>query len=60
MKLRNVQCVLCERFNGDYNKPTCEAFPDGIPEEIWNGVISHNKTFREEKLLFKPLEEILV
>lgn len=43
------QCVRCRRYRGEL---TCEAFPDGIPEEILVGLHDHTKPFGDEELLF--------
>lgn len=37
-------CTLCSRFQ-DYTKKICEAFPDGIPPEIWIGNHKHTEPY---------------
>ena len=60
MKLRNFQCLWCERFHGREAIPTCDAFPKGIPSELWLGKVAHDKPIKWDKeLLFKPVEEII-
>ena len=39
------QCIECARFWDLIEKPKCEAFPDGIPEEIWGGDFDHREPF---------------
>jgi hypothetical protein len=36
-------CLRCKHFN--YNKPgmTCLAFPDGIPEDVIEGIVEHRE-----------------
>jgi hypothetical protein len=35
-------CATCARFNAnDKTKDTCEAFPEGIPAQIWEGQNDH-------------------
>ena len=33
---------------------TCDAFPDGIPVEIFAGGFDHREPFGDEELLFEP------
>lgn len=60
MNIRNFQCLWCKRFHGNENIPTCDAFPKGIPAELWLGKVEHNKPFKwTDELLFEPLEELV-
>jgi hypothetical protein len=37
--------------------PNCAAFPEGIPEEIWNGEFNHRKPHKEDQgLQYRPLK----
>lgn len=36
-------CIVCAHYNDDI---TCEAFPDGIPKEIFWQHIDHRKPFK--------------
>jgi len=36
-------CSLC-RHQGE-DRYTCEAFPDGIPDEIWFGQVDHKTPY---------------
>ena len=37
-------CLLC-RHKKRTVKPVCEAFPDGIPEPIWQGENDHTEPY---------------
>jgi hypothetical protein len=48
-------CAFCERFEElDDDGPKCEAFPAGIPEEIYFDGEDHRRKFADEDLLFLP------
>lgn len=34
-------CMLCKWLSRDTEEPSCKAFPDGIPDEIWIGQNDH-------------------
>lgn len=36
------QCFRCSNYTG---AKECEAFPDGIPQEIYSGLFDHSKEF---------------
>jgi len=58
--MRNFQCLWCERFHGNDDLPTCDAFPKAIPTDLWLGKVNHDKSFKGDKgLLFKPIKEVL-
>lgn len=58
--MRNFQCYICKRFHGKVSRPTCDAFPKGIPAELWLGQVEHNVSFlKKDELLFEPVEEVL-
>ena len=40
----NPPCVRCRHFRSVVNY-TCDAFPQGIPMEIWSGRNQHNEPF---------------
>jgi hypothetical protein len=49
-------CWACRRR--DYSRPTCEAYPEGIPAEIMIGVVDHRVAYRGDhglQYLAKPL-----
>ncbi|HMK59706.1 MAG TPA: hypothetical protein VK452_01005 [Dissulfurispiraceae bacterium] len=41
------QCLGCVHFRGSFekNRPSCTAFPLGIPDNIWEGDFDHNNPF---------------
>lgn len=56
------QCQLCQRFGNkaEYqgDVPVCEAFPQGIPEEILNGKNKHLTPFPgDHDLQFIPVKQ---
>jgi len=54
------QCLSCIHFRGSFEKsnPSCDAFPLGIPMEIWEGNLDHNNPFREDRgIRFEPFIE---
>ena len=36
-------CRFCKHLHSLVEKLTCDAFPEGIPQELLNGEIFHNK-----------------
>ena len=45
-------------MEGRYNKLCCEAFPDGIPEDIYHSRYDHRKPFKGDSgILFEPNTE---
>lgn len=47
-------CAFCTRFQPDARRPMCEAFPNGIPDEILHGGFDHRQPFEDEVILFEP------
>ena len=48
-------CSLCARLI-DSMKRTCDAFPKGIPSEIWDGKNNHTSPVKgDDGVLFEPL-----
>ena len=57
MKSENCQCLKCKfLFLFD---PGCEAFPDGIPDNILIGEFDHTKKHpdQDNNILFEPIKE---
>ena len=56
-------CMDCKHFIGMGNmQPTCYAFPNGIPEDVWTGTIMHTKAingdngFHYEKIVMEDTD----
>lgn len=53
-------CTTCTRLDPlaqpieeeGLHRGRCEAFPDGIPEDIWTGGHAHRVPFEDEELLW--------
>ena len=47
------QCILCAHYQMG---GTCDAFPDGIPGEIFDGRVDHAQPYAgDHGIQFKPL-----
>lgn len=44
-----IQCTYCARWrsplDSGLDRQTCEAYPTGIPDAIWNGSADHRKSY---------------
>jgi len=38
-------CTACAHLDRTADNQTCEAFPEGIPEEIWTNQHDHHKPY---------------
>lgn len=51
-------CSVCTRLDpeadvvGDLMAGRCEAFPDGIPDEVWSGDHAHRVPVGDEEILW--------
>jgi len=46
-------CSFCNHQRADHY--TCDAFPDGIPEEIWVGRVDHKSPYPGDNgIMFDP------
>jgi len=54
------QCLLCARFDNGFRKYNkCAAYPDGIPAEVWDNRVTHNKSYKGDGgLLFVENETL--
>jgi hypothetical protein len=50
-------CRFCRHLNSLIDKPTCNAFPEGIPQEILSGKIIHKDPLPNQKndIVLTPL-----
>jgi hypothetical protein len=55
-------CTLCERWvpgiKDPEQKQRCRAFPDGIPDEIWEDNFDHRAPLEKEWPLFKMAPDV--
>lgn len=55
-------CSKCKHWNVDESESIqdgniCDAFPDGIPDEIWLGKNGHKKPYKgDHGIQFEPVE----
>lgn len=51
-------CETCERLNREKKGYTCEAFPDGVPDEVlFNGNPHTSEIPGDKGLLYKKRED---
>ena len=44
-----VKCEECKHFCYEKDYPTCEAFPEGIPIEIFSEEVNHTTSYKGDK-----------
>ena len=50
-------CRMCKFLKGHFGA-SCEAFPEGIPMEIFTGEHDHTEPFKGDKgIRFEPIED---
>jgi len=48
-----IQCLFCKHIFKEGRR--CKAFPNGIPNVIWNGKHDHKKSYKGDKgIIFEP------
>ena len=53
----SIQCEKCVFFQGDFK---CDAFPSGIPREIYSGDFDHTKEYKGDGgIRFKSFDKFL-
>ena len=56
-EIKPTLCVHCRRFMGfsPVGKPYCEAFPDGIPDKVWDAKVDHTTPYTGDNgITFEP------
>ena len=52
------QCPYCKHILSGKGFLACEAFPEGIPQEIADGSVSHREPYEGDNgIQFEPIEE---
>jgi len=56
MESVDLICFNCKHFR--IIEGGCNAFPDGIPEQIMSGMNDHSKPLKDQKneIVFEPIE----
>ena len=51
-------CVWCTRLRDDGFGRTCDAFPDGIPSDVWEGETDHRAPVPgDQGIRFEPVNQ---
>lgn len=57
MLSQKVKCEKCKHLKFDKCYPSCEAFPDGIPVDIFSEEVEHNVPYEGDNgILFEEIE----
>ena len=55
-------CTLCKYYQpgmGEVDdQPRCRAFPEGIPEQIWDSTLDHRESISGETPVFEKAEGV--
>lgn len=53
--MQSSQCTECKHYRGEIE---CDAFPDGIPEEIITGKHDHREPYSgDDGIRFEPMSK---
>jgi hypothetical protein len=57
MEAKNLICFKCKHFR-EFSGGGCDAFPEGIPDEITSGENEHKEILKDQKndIVFEPLK----
>ena len=58
MEAVDLVCFKCKNFRRFTGDGGCDAFPDGIPDEITSGENEHKKPLKEKTndIVFEPIK----
>jgi hypothetical protein len=54
---REPACFSCKRFHRS-EPPTCSSFPEGIPDLVFDAVVSHSVSFHGEPTFLGQLPAV--
>jgi hypothetical protein len=62
MEFETPQCDSCKHFRRNvFDKISCDAFPEGIPEDILSGRHDHTKPYKGDRgILYEKQKEFVI